>query len=91
MILLQKYVNSRSSLVPADLQSAGLEPGDLQSPLSLLHHLVRINHPVLQCDAHRVGACGQLAHVDALEGLALGAHEAPLQVVELHMDGLHIG
>ena len=40
----------------------------------LLHHLVRERLPVLQCDAHRVGSSGQLAHVDALEGLALGAH-----------------
>ena len=43
-----------SSVVPADLQSAGFEPGDLQSPSSLLHHLVRIALPILQGDAHRV-------------------------------------
>ena len=58
--------------------------------LSLLHHLVRIGFPVLQGDAQGVGACGQLAHVDALESLALCAHQAALQVVELHFIGLHV-
>ena len=59
--------------------------------LSLLHHLIRIGLSVLQCDAQGVGACGQLAHVDAFEGLALCAHQAALQVVELHFIGLHVG
>ena len=57
----------------------------------LLHHLVRIGLPVLQCDTHRVCSGGQLAHVDAFEGLALRAHQAALQVEEVDLLGLNVG
>ena len=54
----------------------------------LLHHLVREHLPVLHSDAHRVCSSGQLSHVDALEGLALRAYQAALQVVELDFNGV---
>ena len=59
--------------------------------LSFLHHLIRISLPVLQCDAQGVGARGQLAHVDALESLALRAHQTALEVEELDLLGLNVG
>ena len=47
-------------LVPADLQSAGHEPGDLQSPeYSFLHHLLHALPPVLVGDVDHVDACRQ--------------------------------
>ncbi len=54
------------------------------------HHLIRKHSPVLQGDAHRVGARWQLTHVYAFEGLALRAYQTTLQVVELHLGGLHV-
>ena len=59
--------------------------------LSFLHHLVRIGFPVLQGDAQGVGARGQLAHVDALEGLVLAEYLSALKVEELDLLGLNVG
>ena len=78
--------------VPADLQSAGLEFGDLQSPkLLFLHHLVRKALPVLQRDFHQVLPRRKAIHIETVEILILCMYQVTLQVVELDLFGLHVG
>ena len=78
--------------VPADLQSAGLGFGHLQSPkLLFLHNLVRKTLPVFQRHLHEILSWGEALDVQAFQALALRAHKSPLQVVELDLFGLHVG
>ena len=67
-------------------------PSDLQfSKMSLLHHLIRKALPVFQRHFHQILPWGEALHVYAFQSLALRAHKAPLQVVELDLFGLHVG
>ena len=61
------------------------------SPRLFLHHLVGEHRAVFESDAHRVGARGEALQGKAFEGVALGAHEAALQVLKLYLRGLHVG
>ena len=55
-----------------------------------LHHLVRKALPVFQRHLHEILPWGEALHVQAFQALALRAHKAALQVVELDLLGLHI-
>lgn len=67
-------------------------PSDLQfSKMSLLHHLVRKALPVFQRHLHEILPWGKALHIHAFQTLALRAHEAALQVVELDSGRFHVG
>ena len=56
-----------------------------------LHHLIRKALPVFQRHLHEILPWGEALHIQAFQSLALRANEAPLQVVELDLLGLHVG
>ena len=58
---------------------------------SFLQHLVRISLSVLHRDLHHVLPGGQALQAEAFKSIALRAHQAALQVVELHELGLYVG